>query len=127
MPAMTTDRKPITDEDLAGIEGLCRLALAAGIDTVEQDAARLLALVAEVRELRAEVKHIDEANTALGSQVIDLMRERDEAQEALDAVLVAVGNAQKLDTDARDINIEALCGAARIWKEVKGEPSEPLT
>ena len=101
---MTTERERITDEDLARIE--------VDLSTLDPDATeyhwiaaahvrRLLkalpALVAAVREARAEVKAIDDANTALGSQVIDLMRERDEAGEALaDPITLLEGLAQKV-------------------------------
>jgi len=82
----------------------------------------LPALVAEVRELRAEVKHIDEANTALGSQVIDLIRERDEAPEALEELVAAVAEHEnatsgKLLLKAIERRNRALIRAARILKE----------
>jgi cytosine/adenosine deaminase-related metal-dependent hydrolase len=58
-----TDIKQPTDADLAQTEAVCRLALAAGIDSVEQDAAQTLALVAALREARQVV--------ALGHEIAD--------------------------------------------------------
>ena len=149
---MTTERERITDEDLARIE--------VDLSTLDPDATeyhwiaaahvrRLLkalpALVAAVREARAEVKAIDDANTALGSQVIDLMRERDEARGWVAHWLITVGCPDcedglcYVDTDtdggyydpepapcpsctgARALVSEEL-RAARIVKESGGEP-----
>ena len=78
-----TERKPFTDEDLARIEALGHHWTEQGVSYGRLTGEQLSALIAEVRALRAELKHIDEANTALGSQVIDLMQERDEARQAL--------------------------------------------
>jgi cell division septum initiation protein DivIVA len=97
-----------TDEDLARIEAN---------PTVAFDVDEIRALVAEVRELRAEVKHIDDANTALGSQVIDLMRERDEARQALRGLDLRVWPSWK-DTDTVSIRVKA--GAVRRAAEALG-------
>jgi hypothetical protein len=81
----------------------------------------LPALIAYVRELRGELKDMDDANTALGSQVIDLMRERDEAWEGLEPFGQQTFYGSVPD-DARVgfFRVGDLRRAARIVEEAKG-------
>lgn len=53
-----TDIKQPTDADLAWMEAVCRLAPAAGIDSVELDAAQALTLVAALREARKALQEL---------------------------------------------------------------------
>lgn len=82
---MTDEPKPITEEDLAGYEADAKGHLSGYGSPQCYDGKLMLALVSALRVAWADLKHIDDANTALGAQVVALMEERDEAREALRA------------------------------------------
>ena len=103
-PHSVADKATITDGDLAWMEAVCRLAPAAGIDSVELDAAQALTLVAALREARETLEPFAEAVTRM------------RRAEGKSVALISTG----ADGHFGYLPIERFRRAARILKETDG-------